>query len=197
MTVAYPLAWPEGWPRVPEHRRRSGNQFKTTFERARRDLTLTLEKLNAKSPVISSWLELRLDGKPRADSARRSLPDPGVAVYFMRQGRQIVMARDAYTTVHDNLRSIGIALEHLRGLERHGGAHMMEKAFAGFAALPPPDKPSRPWWEVLDVSRDAPLWMIDAAYKHFARTKHPDLGGTAEAMKELNEARAEALKERT
>ncbi len=34
---------------------------------------------------------------------------------------------------------------------------------------------------------------IEGAYRRLARVRHPDLGGTAEAMAELSQARAEAL----
>lgn len=198
MTTAYPLEWPEGWPRTPDRLRKTGSRFNTTFDSAKREIMDELRKLGAHSVVISSWLPLRNDGYPRADQARRRIEDPGVAVYFSRgiigKTRQLVIARDAYITVHDNLRSIGLAIEHLRGLERHGGANLMERAFSGFAALPPPEKAVKPWWEVLGCSPDAPEWMIEGAYKHQAKTKHPDRGGTVEEMAELNRAREEGLR---
>lgn len=48
MTIAYPLQWPEGWPRTPAVERKRGN-FGTyanpiTFDRARRKL---MAELNA------------------------------------------------------------------------------------------------------------------------------------------------------
>ena len=109
MTVAYPLQWPEGWKRTPGTQQKPG-PFPVTFETARVSLYGELRKLGASSVVISSWLELRMDGQPRADGARRLLEDPGVALYFALRGRQMVMARDAYNTVMDNLRSIGLAV---------------------------------------------------------------------------------------
>src|SRR5258708_200630 len=138
MTQAYPLLWPEGWPRTPAAHRRNTSPVTTTFDGARRQLLNELQLLGAMSAVISSNLPLRVDGQPYADAARRRMDDPGVALYFTLDTRAVVMARDVFWNVHDNLRSIGHAIEHLRGLERHGGAHMMERAFGGFTALPPP-----------------------------------------------------------
>lgn len=125
MTIAYPLQWPEGWPRTSEYRRMNSNKFNTSFVRARDQLMSELRLLCAKSVVVSSWLGVKGNGEPYADQARRKLEDPGVAVYFFFKNRRMVMARDAYTTPHDNLRSIGLAIAHLRGLDRHGGGTMM------------------------------------------------------------------------
>lgn len=132
----YPLTWPEGWPRTL--RRQTNARFKTTFSAAHRNLLSELKRLGASAVVVSSWLPLKNNGEPRAESARMKLTDPGVAVYFTLRARPMVMARDTYTSVHDNLHSIGHAIAHLRGLERHGGAVMMERAFSGFLALPAP-----------------------------------------------------------
>lgn len=194
MTQSYPLAWPEGWKRIPLHARKSHSPFSTTFDRARRDLLEELRKLGARNVVISSWLPLRLDGQPRSDVARRRIEDPGVAVYFELRGRSMVMARDLYSNIHDNIRSIGLAIEHMRGLERHGGAAMMERAFEGFTALPPPK--ARDHWAVLGIAPTKDYGAILQAFRTMAKTVHPDSGGSDEAMHELIEARDAAVRER-
>lgn len=193
MTQAYPLAWPENWPRTETAKRKSHSPFSTTFDKARRDLLDELRRLGARNVVISSWLPLRQDGNPRADVARRRIEDPGVAVYFELRGRSMVMARDAYWNIHDNIRSIGLAIEHLRGLERHGGAVMMERAFEGFAALPPPAK--RDHWSTLGIRPTRDLDEIAAAFRLRAKDLHPDRGGDAGAMAELLDARSAAIRE--
>lgn len=188
---AYPLQWPEGWARTPDHARKTHSQFKTTFDKARRELNAELVRLGAKNVVISSWLALRNDGQPYADQARRRIPDPGVAVYFIFRNRQMVMARDAYTSVHDNLRSIGLGIAHLRGLERHGGGTMMERAFEGFAALPSPDS-FDPWAVMGLLQQNGPYSksQIEARYRDLARQRHPDApGGSTEDFQKLAKAR--------
>ena len=197
MTPTYPLAWPEGWPRTPSSQRKRG-RFGATFGRSRDMLMQQFRLMNVPlhSIVVSSWLPLRRDGLPYGEQARRLLDDPGVAVYFTLRGRQMVMARDAYDTVFDNLHSLKIAIEHLRGLERHGGATMMERAFEGFAALPEPGNAGhrRPWWKALDFeakpSRSPTnLDAAEQAYRRKARGAHPDMTtGSHEAMAELNAA---------
>lgn len=190
MADAYPLSWPEGWARTPDHRRENASRFNTTFDRARMELMNELRLLGAGSVVISSWLPLRRDGMPYADQARRRLDDPGVAVYFMLRKRQMVMARDAYTNVHDNLRSIGLGIAHLRGLERHGGGTMMERAFEGFAALPAPDAFDP--WATLGLRPDASMEAVNAQFRKLSREHHPDTpGGSTDAFQRIERARRE------
>lgn len=209
MTSAYPLAWPEGWPRGQKLPKGAG-RFITTYDRTMSRLKGVLGRLKATHFVISSNIPLRQDGMPRADVARFRVGDAGVAVYFTRGGKQLVLARDAYETVYDNLHSLTLALEHLSLLERHGGAAMMERAFDGFAALPEPGNASHlaPWWKVLAFEADPsaasiPLFgrrtlleAAESAYRRLARERHPDRpGGSHDAMAELNAAIERARKE--
>lgn len=203
MTAAsrYPLSWPEGWPRTPAIAREdSRNRFKggggqpVTLDTARKKLCDELERLRASNPIISTNLPLRNDGFPRAEAARLRLDDPGVAVYFALKQRPMVMACDRYDAPAANLRSIGLAIEAMRQLERHGNGVMMERAFAGFAALPPP---GRHWREVLGFRAGSLVneSMIKSIYRERAKVCHPDNGGSHEAMAELNAAFEIALKE--
>jgi hypothetical protein len=192
---AFPLQWPDGWPRTPYGRRESDRRFggtsQITMGRARDQLLEELKRLRATNPIISSNIALRRDGIPYAD--QRRLDDPGVAVYFTLRNKPMVMARDAYQTVAGNLRSLTLAIEAMRQLERHGGSTMMERAFSGFAALTPPDW-KKPWRQVFGVKPD---WRgdITALYREKARNRHPDAGGSDTVMAELNVAYEEAKQE--
>lgn len=189
MTQAYPLHWPDGWPR--QKYRSLTSRFQTTFIKARADLLHELDLMGATNAVISSWLPLRNDGLPRADGARMRLEDPGVAVYFQWRKKSMVMARDEYGTVHDNLRSIGLAVAHLRGLERHGGGTMMERAFEGFAQLASPDAFDA--WAILGLKRDASTSEIEAKFRELAKRHHPDVGGDPAQFVAIKRAREIAL----
>jgi hypothetical protein len=219
--TAHPLVWPEGWRRTPTHLRHSGSKFTTretvyqegrswgrtrqiTADRARKLLNDELDRLKARGIVVSSNVPLRNDGEMRADAANRRYDDPGVAVYFQLKGKPMVMACDAYDNIASNLRSLGMAIEALRQLERHGGGVMMERAFAGFSALPPPEgsTPKRPWYVVLNYGEDpearADLSVdeVEARFKTLAKRRHPDVtGGSVELMAELNAAREDAVRE--
>lgn len=50
------------------------------------------------------------------------------------------------------------------------------------------NKYQKAWFEVLQVDHNASKAVVDAAYKALAKVRHPDAGGTEEAMKELNQA---------
>lgn len=206
MTTSYPLKWPDGWPRTPAEKREAGNQFKASGEKTRRELFSHLRQMKATYITVSSNIAVRGDGTPYADAARRIIRDPGVAVYFTRKGRQISMARDAFHNVEANLRSICLALEAMRALERHGGDYMTGKAFEGFAALPPPEgfKARRPWFEVMRFPKDPEerefisVAEVEARWKALAKKLHPDSDGAEasdEAMAELNVAKQDAIEE--
>ncbi|MCC6172101.1 MAG: J domain-containing protein [Gammaproteobacteria bacterium] len=193
MTTAYPLAWPDGWPRTRWDRQQSDDKFRgrtygLTIGRVRDELLAELRRLGAKGVVISSNMRLRQDGLPYSDQGR--IDDKGVAVYFTLKGRALVMASDRYRSIEGNLRSIGMAIEAMRQLERHGGGTMMDRAFAGFTALPSP----KSCWEILGLSPGASAVMIEAAWRQLAAVHHPDRGGSTARMAEINAARDEALK---
>ncbi len=184
MTQAYPLQWPEGWPRTSPAMRYHGKRFergdwrsgykRPTIDQTRRELAEELERLGARNIVLSTNVELRLDGQPY--SGRRAPDDPGIAVYFTLDSEAMVMAQDAYERVPDNITSLTLAISGMRQMQRHGGGTMLKRAFAGFTALPPPDQmstivtaPPSNWWEVLGVAPDCPLTVAEAAWKALSR----------------------------
>lgn len=191
MTFSNPLKWPDGWKRGQSFK--GNSTFKSTYDRTMRRFYREMELLGASSVVVSSNIALRLDGQPRGDIARMRIADPGVAIYFMLKGKQMVMARDAYDTVMDNFHSLVLAIEALRAMERHGGAAMMERAFDGFAALP--DQSA--WRTILGFKRDdqVTLAQAEANYRQGAKLLHADAGGDHEAMIKLNAAIEQARKE--
>jgi hypothetical protein len=191
VTVAYPLAWPEGWPRTPPSQRKDGDSsFKRqrdtgrgyksaqawTFAAARDELFSEIWRHGAKTCVISSNFPQgsapSVKGLAPVEGKRRP-EDEGVAIYFQRGGKPYVMACDRYHDAEGNFRSLTLALEALRQLERHGGGTMMERAYEGFAALPAPKR----WWEVLGVdaaaTRVADLDAAAAYRDYLARLPGP------------------------
>lgn len=168
MTYRYPLEWPLGWDRTPTVQRRDNRANKLTFDKIIDRVYTELSRLNASDVVITSWLETNMRGYPNGTRARSSLEDPGVAVYFTLRGKSMVMARDAFLNVADNLASLGLAIQYLRGLERHGGGTMMDRAFDGFLKLPHPDKAG---WKLVLGNQDS-LEDAEAIYKQKQRSLH-------------------------
>lgn len=200
--TAYPLAWPEGWKRTKgqEHGRfgkkvvRPGRGYASTEDLTVAEaITRVLAELQRMGlgrddVVISTNLVLRMDGLPRSD--QRAPADCGVAVYWEdRQGGRKVMAIDRYYTVADNLAAVAATLDAMRAIERHGGAAILDRAFTGFVALPPPGPAAdRPWWEVLGVPKLASLTERTEAYRRLRSLHHPDKNpGDAEAAARFNE----------
>lgn len=170
----FPLTWPTGWKRTPLHQR-SSSPFKiSSSERAFRELEDELGRLGARSVMISSNLELRLDGRPYANQKRNE--DEGVAIYFLRKGKEMVLACDKFRKREDNMRAITKTIEAIRGIERWGSSDMMERAFTGFAQLAGP-MDVRQWWQVLGVQQGASVDDAEKAYLRLRSTHHPDRGG--------------------
>lgn len=211
----YPLQWPTGQKRTrSDYRRHSkfGAIPRGSFSReapsayeAAKELLHELKLLGAANPVITSQLPTRHDGLPYADG--RS-DDPGIAVWFVLDGHERVFACDHWHRPGENLRAIALSIGAMRGLERWGMADVIERAFAGFTALPPgatqaPHKPN--WREVFGVaelvdtlmasSTDDLVAVVKARHRKLIAEAHPDAGGDTARAAELNAALDEALAE--
>lgn len=193
MVESYPLEWPAGWPRTAAHKRSKSRFGKNLGFSQIIELKEELRRLGARDVVVSSNVPIRNDGLPYANEMKRKIDDPGVAVFFVLNGKPLSMARDSYLTPYENVRSLVKAIDALRGIERHGGATMMERAFSGFTALAAPEV-KRDWWDVLQVRRDSTKETIMFNYRALARDRHPDAGGSDQQMAELNAARDEAFR---
>ena len=182
--TAYPLSWPRAFPRS---KAREKGAFKTSLAGAIKNVNDSLQRFandsdtDLENLVISSNVTL---GIQRPD-------DPGVAIWFTWGKMGVCIAVDRYGTVEANLQAIHHIIEARRVELRHGTLALVRATFSGFLALPAP--PGSNWWEVLGVQPDASADDIEAAYKRQASKHHPDKGGTAERMAEINRARKEGL----
>lgn len=203
----YPLAWPAHRPRRPAHRRQPGrfkaNGADISIAAAMDRVEGEIHRLGGINALLSSNLDLRLDGRPRSGQAEPA--DPGVCLYFTLKGEPFALACDTYRRVAQNIAALAAHLDATRAVTRHGVASAAETLQA-FSALPPPSAPvARSCWAVLDLTRDAVMALpanvraaaINEAWRGLSREKHPDAGGDQAAQAELNAARAEALKEIT
>lgn len=208
----HPLHWPEGWKRT-QPGDRTGGRFSKGHRVygnhgsyvSRRELTVTeairrvteeLERIGIRDDdmIVSTNIRTRLDGLPRSGEPKPA--DPGVAVYWQPVGQPMrCMAIDRYDEVADNIAAIAATLEAMRAIERHGGAAILDRAFAGFTALPAPGA-AKHWREVLGVGNTVQTAeSLKAAYRRAASAAHPDKGGMNERMVEVNQAYAQGVKE--
>lgn len=189
----YPLSWPSAKPRTPDYRRTPAAfrdaKRKVGMVTATNRLQVELDAIGATGVILSTNVELRLDGRPRGNEA--NLFDPGAALYFTLKGREIALACDKWDRVADNIVAIAKHIEALRGQDRWG-VGTIEQAFAGYEALPAPEQ----WWQVLDIPAEASPERIQQRYRELARRAHPDTGGSEAAMARLNAARDAGLKAR-
>lgn len=182
--TAYPLTWPGQFARAQA---REKGQFKTTLAGALKNVETSLRMFSKDSDnelvnlVISSNVTL---GAQRPE-------DPGVAVWFNWAGMGICIAVDRYQSVEANLQAIHHIIEARRVELRHGTLALVRATFTGFKALPAPAGTN--WWQILGVKQKANHGEIQTAYRKLASTAHPDKGGTAERMAELNRARDEGM----
>lgn len=220
MAEAYPLNWPAGWKRTSVGDRRYGRFHGTAMRqfshdpnrsyRAKTDLSVfeavkrvrfELKRLGVEehTVVISTNIELRRDGLPRSD--RRAPDDPGVAVYWRHpdSDRPQCMAIDLYDSVAGNLAAVAASIAALRAIERHGGAQILDRAFAGFNALPATAtttmgtesaavvlaRRSRYVSERIQADRE----IARTAYREAAAKSHPDAGGSHEDFTLVQEAK--------
>lgn len=188
---AFPLQWPAHWPRT-KHPQRA--RFDTSQDSAQRGIVYELELMgvNSGSIVISTNIELRRDGLPYAK--QRHMSDPGVAVYFIRDGQELCVPCDKWDRIQDNMQAIRKTLEALRGIERWGAKSMVDAAFQGFDALPA--QSLHGWWVVLDVRRDESTEQIEARYRFLLKQYHPDRGGNVDMFHEIQSAYDEFKRER-
>lgn len=225
--AAYPLSWPAGWPRTHAHDRRPARFVKSerrvsgagTYYQHKSEITIpvALDRLQSELTrlgadwdrvIVSTNVETRRDGLPRAD--RVNPGDPGVAIYWTDPGTgaQQCMAIDLYDSVAGNLAAVAATIDAMRAIERHGGAQILKRAFQGFKALPSSTTPALSTdaaaravaWrmngatssEIVDQRADMIVsdatWARDAIRRAAAAT-HPDRGGNVEDFQLMQEAK--------
>jgi hypothetical protein len=182
----YPLLWPDGWVRRSSGRRKP-DPFRVSRYRATRELLAELRRLGAIKVILSSDVPLKKNGEPYGGDPEPA--DPGVAVWFQHGGQTRVIACDAYKTLTGNVRAVGLTVNALRAVQRHGATELLDRAFAGFKALP---AAGPPWHVALGVPEDAGADAVLAGYRRRVLETHPDRGGSAEEFAKVQAAWDEA-----
>jgi hypothetical protein len=194
--------WPEGFERTdPDDRASYPGGFEVTRHRAFASIMDELEAIDAYNIDVQTNAphKSRQPHQPYKDATP---DDPSVVVYFERDGQRYAIPCDRWDNLRDNARAIGSYLDAKRAIERYGvstvDTEMSTQALpsgddeeaivvAGGETLEP--------HEVLEVSPDAPDAVVKGAYRELLKERHPDHGGTAEELKQLNQAKDSLLSE--
>lgn len=194
--TAFPLCWPEGWPRTEAYLRQ-GSPFLRAAKFGSRGhsmddvcsaLSDELRRLSASREVLSTNVKRRLDGRPYSNQAQPA--DPGAALYFQFKDSPVSLACDKWNRVEDNIWAIVKHIESLRGQKRWG-VGTIEQAFRGYTALPGIGQASGiKWWETLGVPINAAVEQVKEAYRILVKKYHPDAsgGGDVELFHRVQEA---------
>jgi hypothetical protein len=187
----FPLSWPEGRARTPEHRRVRSSFLRpfanvTSFSNRGHSMTEAVDLINGEvrriggsGLVISTNVRLRVDGLPYSGQAQPK--DTGAAIYFSLKGKPVVFSCDRYNRVECNLYAIGKTIEATRAIERWGAA-TQEQSFRGFMALPERASGPDPY-EMLGLRNDCTEEQLKNAYRDAAKKWHPDVPVTGNYRK--------------
>jgi DnaJ domain len=181
--TAYPLCWPEGWPRT------AGNEIaKSRFLRpcayssryrslseVVNELQGELDRLGAGNIILSTNIVLKLDGLPR--SGQVAPKDKGAAVYFLLDNKPVSLACDKWDRVEDNIWAIVKHIEALRGQERWGVGNI-SMAFRGYMALPAPQGNGCDPFDTLGIPKNSSWDQVKDAWRNIAKAHHPDTSGS-------------------
>jgi len=133
---------------------------------------------------VSSWSAEANVPRARVHSQNLTLAERGVTVRFMKDGREVVLSADSQSDPRLNLKLIQLCVDDMRMIERRGLDSLMRSAYLQLEA---PTRKRDPY-EVLGLRPGVSREVADAAYRALAKSRHPDHGGTTEAMQELNDA---------
>jgi len=184
----YPLLWPPEKPRTPASKRKPG-RWGGSIGLVSEDLRNECARSNIRDYALST-------GVPPGN---RTAADPGAVLWFMQLVNGVwamsCYASDAFRDPSENIKAIAMTINRLRLVSDYG-VYSMEQAMRGAAyeALPSPEPPPRPWWDVMGLAPDTDPAVIDAAYRALAKKRHPDAGGSQSEMQELSRAYQEAKK---
>lgn len=186
MTQAYPLHWPQDFPRTSNPKK---SKFNTSIFGALNNVNDELRRFgkDSEKPVTNVLVSSNVSLGIHAPK------DGAVAVYFRWENMDCCIAVDRYLRPEENLQAISLIIESQRTQLRHGGLNIVRASFRGFAALPPPAPGmiavSRPWWDVLGFDNDkVKLQSAEEAYRIMVKRHHPDRGGDPAIFNQIADA---------
>lgn len=168
---------------------------KKTWAETVNDLAETFRKWH-----VSRWHLVPAKPVFNPKKLSQSLEERTVELRYTKDGSEVVLVSRGQERAIDNVRALYLAVERMRLVDAAGLTDIVRQAYA---QLPPPSAtaavalPARSPYAVLGVQPDAPLVVIEAAWKARLKSAHPDAGGTAAAAAEVNVAMDAIRKERS
>jgi hypothetical protein len=181
------LDWPEGFDRTsPGERESYPHGFRVSRTSAFENILEELRKMDARNVQVKTAAPHTVDN-PHRPYADRDPDDPGVVIYFERDGQQFAVPCDRWDNLRDNAQAIAKYLDAKRALERYG-VQTVESEFST-QALPSGDEDvvagGEPPHEILEVSPDADEKVVRAAARELKKVHHPDQGGDGERLQQI------------
>ena len=190
------IDWPDAFPRTdPQDREPYSGGFRVTRSVAFGNI---LDELRTWDGVTDVQLDSGAEHQkrnPNKPYANASFEDPGVVVYFTKDGEQMAAACDRWDNPRDNAQDLYHYLHETRMQEQRGtvtaeSEYQKLRLPSGdgdaVAAAPAPH-------EVLGVTPDAPDSVVTDAYRELMQERHPDKGGSREAFDRLQDAKEQML----
>lgn len=121
----------------------------------------------------------------------QTLSERQVVLKCIKDGTPVQLVMDKQSRAVDNFRVLYLAVEAMRMNDQRGLTDVVRQAYA---QLPAPVEQSA--YTIVGARPEWSMAQIEAAYRNRARLVHPDAGGTATGMQELNAAMDQIRKER-
>jgi len=180
------------FPRERTRLRRSA-AFRASYSDTVDLLVKELSQLRVSTAVVEVAVdgrELRADGLPRATA---NPSDPGVVLWFVRNGQNVCMPCDRFDDWQDNLRAIAKSLEALRAVDRYGVTTAGEQ-YQGWTRLGQGNgsrfesKEAAASFLSRVLGNDLKNYARDTCRREVEKRTHPDKGGSDAEFKAAQEA---------
>lgn len=190
------LDWPDLFERTdPRARKPYPGGFRVTRSVAFQNV---LDELRGWDGVTDVQLDSGAEHQkrnPNKPYANSSFEDPGIVVYFTKNGEEMAAACDAWDNPRDNAQDLYHYLHETRMQEQRGTV-TAESEYEKLR-LPSADDDvvaaEPPAHVILGVEPGASESAIRDAFRERVKTEHADAGGSNKRFKRLQEAREEML----
>ena len=184
------IDWPAGFERTPAAEREPDSPFRVSLAETSSEIRTELDRMDAddwRASTASGGAYTKRDGLPKHNA---NPDDPGFVLRWTDDGENFAVACDHYADLRDNARTVYRWVHETRKRSQRP----VETGSAEFAAarLPSGDDDAvvvageiEAPHEVLNVGKNAPDAVVEAAARRLKAENHPDSGGSREAFQRI------------